>query len=94
MSAHCVSTALDGDGPGLDFDDAEGNRALRAGISTVAKVCLMLDEAGRVELAASIKDTNLFETVSRSGTWVKSIGSVDTESRAGRDFCVWGCAVR
>ena len=42
--------------------------------------------------AESMKDASFVETVSRLGTWVNKIGSVETESNAGIDFCACGCA--
>lgn len=91
ISAHCTSIAPEGDGPSLGLDAVE-KRAFNAGIRTVVKVCLMRGAEGRGGFAVSMNDTSFFETVSRSGTWANKIGFVETESKAGIDFCVCGCA--
>lgn len=68
------------------------NLVLSQGTTSFVSLCLIdwEDEVDGDDL--SMKEVSFARTVSSAGTWANRMGSVDTESRAGMDFCECGCA--
>lgn len=69
-----------------------GKRAFSHGMTWELSLCFTVCAEEDDSDDLSMKDVNFAKTVSNAGTCVNRIGSVETESRAGIDFCVCGCA--